>query len=77
MSDAPESHLTEEEIRAVQRWAAQDKIAEAIARLLCVACGVEPVDSADGSPHWWMWLSDAQKIVNETVKKFHGKDGTL
>lgn len=41
-----------------------------LAKYLCVIAGIEPVDSADGSPNWWMFSQEADNIYDGIVKRF-------
>jgi len=70
--DGPDPILTEQEMRELLK-VDRAKIAEAIAKLLCVACNVEPIDSGDGSQNWWLWSSQAKDIVEDTVAAFYGE----
>jgi hypothetical protein len=41
-----------------------------IAKYFCVIVGIEPVDSLDGSPNWWIFNKEAEEIVDGLLKRF-------
>lgn len=41
-----------------------------MAILMCRAACIEPVDSADGSPHWWIFAKEAEAIIDDIQKRF-------
>ncbi|HYT43211.1 MAG TPA: hypothetical protein VEP90_12785 [Methylomirabilota bacterium] len=48
-----------------------------VACLLCRIAGIEPIDSTDGSSNWWMFNNDAEKIVDDVMKRFAIPDQVL
>jgi hypothetical protein len=40
------------------------------ASLMCVFASIEPVDSIDGSPNWWIFAKEAEQIVDDIRKRF-------
>jgi hypothetical protein len=42
-----------------------DDAAEALAIVLCKLCGIEPVDTTDGSANWMMFFNDAKRICED------------
>ena len=41
-----------------------------IASSMCMVAGMEPIDSLDGSPNWWVFQAEAGKIVDDIRKRF-------
>ena len=41
-----------------------------IASSMCIVAGIQPIDSMDGSPNWWMFQAEAEKIVDDIRKRF-------
>ena len=52
----------------------RDKAIDLQAKVLCVIAGMEPIDSMDGSPNWWVFQADAAKIVDEIRGRFPSAD---
>lgn len=46
------------------------KASENLARYFCVIAGIEPVDSSDGSPNWWMFNAEAETIYDGIRARF-------
>jgi hypothetical protein len=36
---------------------------------LCRIVGIEPVDSLDGSPNWWMFSETASKVIDDLQER--------
>jgi len=36
---------------------------EWLAKVLCLSVGISPTDPTDGSPNWWMFSKDAERIA--------------
>lgn len=43
---------------------------EILARTMCVCVGISPIDPIDGSPNWWMFHDEAQKLINDLKVRF-------
>lgn len=43
---------------------------QAIAKYCCIIAGVEPVDSMGGSPHWWLFMKEAEALYDDIVRRF-------
>lgn len=41
----------------------QERAIKVLAIALCHIVGIEPIDSIDGSPNWWMFNETATKII--------------
>lgn len=41
-----------------------------MAILMCRAAGIEPVDSTDGSPNWWIFSKEAEVIIDDVQRRF-------
>lgn len=41
-----------------------------LAIYFCVICGIEPVDSLDGSSNWWMFNEEALGIYDDLMNRF-------
>lgn len=48
----------------------RERAIELQGKLLCIIAGMEPIDSADGSPNWWVFHAEAEKIVDDISKRF-------
>lgn len=40
-----------------------------LAKAICMACGVEIIDSRDGSSNWWMFCHDAEQLIVSLEKR--------
>jgi hypothetical protein len=36
---------------------------------LCRIVGIEPIDSVDGSPNWWMFSETASKVIDDLQER--------
>jgi hypothetical protein len=50
----------------------RDQVIEVIAKGISKLCGIEPVDSTDGSPNWWLFHEDATKLVKSLEERGFG-----
>ncbi|HYT44707.1 MAG TPA: hypothetical protein VEP90_20430 [Methylomirabilota bacterium] len=48
-----------------------------VACLLCRVAGIEPIDSNDGSSNWWIFNAEAEKIVDDVMKRYAIPDQVL
>jgi hypothetical protein len=61
----PESLTLEEKLKDHRESAIR-----LMAILMCRAACIEPVDSEDGSPHWWIFAKEAEAIIDGIQKRF-------
>jgi len=47
----------------------------ALAVYFCRIASIDPVDRADGSENWWMFLKDAEKVYDDLMARFPWKSG--
>lgn len=45
--------------------ATREIVHQALCALLCRFVGIEPVDSTDGSPNWWMFSADVERLMSD------------
>ena len=43
---------------------------EILARTMCIIVGFSPVDPMDGTPNWWLFHNEAEKIVKDLLHRF-------
>lgn len=43
-----------------------------VAKAYCNVAGIEPIDSLDGAPNYWLFNESATKAVDEILAKFPG-----
>jgi len=48
---------------------------QVIAIWIALARGIEPVDSADGSHNYWLFITEARTIVQDALKYRKWMDG--
>lgn len=37
---------------------------------MCIIVGFSPVDPMDGTPNWWLFHNEAEKIVKDLLHRF-------
>jgi hypothetical protein len=47
----------------------REKMVEAISKYLCIRFGMEPIDSLDGGPNWWMFHNDVDAFIAGLEKR--------
>ena len=48
--------------------ASREEYIEAFSRIICMMARIEPVDSGDGSPNWWMFSSRVTPFVDKLIE---------
>jgi hypothetical protein len=66
-SNEREDEMSEiDEARAVYR----ENAVKLMSVVLCKIAGMSPIDEADGSPNYWVFTKDAEKIVDDLIVRF-------
>lgn len=41
----------------------------ALCHIVCRFVGIEPIDSNDGSPNWWAFTEDVERLMSDLEKR--------